>query len=83
MKPKASLEAKMTQLKPSHFRHIVRRQGPLGKTVMLGKIEGSRKGGRLTMRWVSIEAGIGRSLLLLSRAIEDRTWMPLVTGRRS
>lgn len=73
----------MTQLKLSHFLHIVRRQSPLGKTVMLG-IEGGRKGGRLNMRWISIKEGRGRSLLLLSGAIEDRMlWTPLVTGRRS
>ena len=31
IKPEISLEAKMTKLKLSYFRHIMRRQGSLGK----------------------------------------------------
>lgn len=43
IKPKTSLEAKMTRLKLSYLGHIVRRQGSLGKTIILGKkIVGSR-----------------------------------------
>ena len=45
------------------------------KTVMLGKIEGSRKRGRPNMRWTdSIKEATGVSLQLLSRAVGDRTW---------
>lgn len=32
-----TLQANMTELKQSCFRHMVRRQGPLDKTVMLRK----------------------------------------------
>ena len=33
----------MTKLKLSYFRHTVRRQGSLEKTIRLGKIESNRK----------------------------------------
>ena len=36
--PKTSLDAKMTKLKLSYSRHIMRRQGFLEKTIMLRKI---------------------------------------------
>lgn len=51
IKPGTSLGAKMTKLKLSCFRHIMRCQDTLEKTVMLGKLEGSRKIERATMRW--------------------------------
>lgn len=51
IKPEPSLEAKMTKLKLSDFGRIVRKQGSLEKTIMLRGIEGSRKRGRLKMRW--------------------------------
>lgn len=49
-------------------------------TVMLGKIEGSRKIGRPNMRWISsIKEAIGRSLQKLCRAVEDWTfWSSLI-----
>lgn len=50
MKPETSLEAKVTKPKLSHFGHTVRKQGSWEKTVMLGKIEGSRKRGRASRR---------------------------------
>lgn len=47
MKPEISLEANMTKLKLSYFGHIMRRQSPLEKAMMPGKIEGRRRRGRL------------------------------------
>lgn len=41
--PETLLEAEMTKLRPSFLGPIVRRQGSLGKTVMMGKMEGSRE----------------------------------------
>lgn len=49
-KPTTSLEAKMTKLKLSYFRHNMRRQDSLEKTVILGKIEVSRKRGSPNLR---------------------------------
>lgn len=63
-KPLGSLEAKATQLKLFYFEHIMRRQGSLEKTVMLGKREGIRKRGRPTSRWIeSIKEAVGMSLI--------------------
>lgn len=42
-KPETSLETKITKLKLSDFEHIMKRQGILENTVMLGKTEGSGK----------------------------------------
>lgn len=50
VKPETSLAAKMTTQKLSYSGPI-RRQGPLEKTRMLGKTEGSRKGGSPNVRW--------------------------------
>ena len=50
----------MTQLKLSYFKHIMRRQGSLEKTVMLGKVKGIRKRGKPNMRWTeAIKETIG------------------------
>lgn len=59
-------------MKLSYFRHIMR-QGSLEKSVMLGKTEGRKKGGRSDTRWIdSIKETIGGILQELSRAAEDR-----------
>ena len=53
----------------SNFGHFMRRQDSLEKTIMLGKVEGSRKRGRPNMRWIdSIKEAIGMSLQELNRA---------------
>ena len=36
----------MLKLKPQYFGHLMRRSDSLGKTLMLGKIEGRRRKGR-------------------------------------
>ena len=38
-------------LKLQYFGHLMQRADSLGKTLMLGKIEGKRKRGRQRMRW--------------------------------
>lgn len=43
-------EDKMTQQKLSYFEQIVRRQGSLEKTVMLGQVKGIQKKGNPNMR---------------------------------
>ena len=45
-----SLEGLM--LKLQYFGHLMRRTDSLGKTLMLGKIEGRRRRGRQRMRWL-------------------------------
>ena len=43
--PEYSLEGLILKLKLQYFGHLMRRADSLGKTLMLGKIEGVRKGG--------------------------------------
>ena len=43
--PEYSLEGLMLRLKLQHFGHLIRRTDSLEKTLMLGKIEGRRRGG--------------------------------------
>ena len=47
-----SLERLMLKLKLQYFGHLMRRTDSLEKTLMLGKIEGRRRGGRQRMRWL-------------------------------
>ena len=47
-----SLEGLMLKLKFQYFGHLMQRVNPLEKALMLGKIEGRRRRGRLRMRWL-------------------------------
>ena len=51
--PDYSLEGLMLKLKLQYFGHLMQRTDLLGKkkTLMLGKIEGKRRGGKQRMRW--------------------------------
>ena len=49
--PEYSLEGVMLKLKLQYFGHLMQRTDSLEKTLMLGKIEGRRKG-RQRMRWL-------------------------------
>ena len=42
--PEYSLEGMMLKLKPQYFSHLKQRTNSLEKTLMLGKIEGRRRG---------------------------------------
>ena len=62
--PGCSLEGLMLKLKLQYFGHLMRRADSLEKTLMLGKIEGSRRRGRQRMRWLdgitnSMYTGLG------------------------
>ena len=84
IKPETLLEAKMKKLKLFYFGHFVRRQGSLGETIMLGKIEGSRKRERPNIRSIDIlKKAIGMSLQKLGRAAEDRTLWTRPCGHHS
>ena len=50
--PGISLEGMMLELKLQYFGHLMRRVDSLEKTLMLREIGGSRKRGRLRMRWL-------------------------------
>ena len=50
--PKYSLERLILKLKLRCFGHLMKRTDSLGKTLMLGKIEGGRRRGQQRMRWL-------------------------------
>ena len=50
--PEYSLEGLMLKLKLQYFGYLMQRTDSLEKTLMLGKIEGSRKRGCQRMRWL-------------------------------
>ena len=49
--PEYSLEGLMLKLKLQYFDHLMQRADSLEKTLMLGKIEGRRRGSQ-RMRWL-------------------------------
>ena len=51
--PGCCLEGMMLKLKLQYFGHHMGRVASLDKTLMLGKIEGRRRRGRQTMRWLN------------------------------
>ena len=50
--PEYSLEGLMLKLKLQYYGHLMWRANALGKTLMLGKIEGRRRRGRQRKRWL-------------------------------
>ena len=65
--PGCSLEGMMLKpkLQPQYFGHLMQRTDSLEKTLMLGQIEGGRRGGRQRMKWLDLLAvqGTLKSLL--------------------
>ena len=51
--PEYSLEGLMLKLKLLYFGHLMKRTDSLGKTLLLGKIEGRRRRGQQRMRWLN------------------------------
>ena len=49
--PEYSLEGLMLKLKLQYFGHLMQITDSLEKTLMLGKIEGRKRGGQQRMRW--------------------------------
>ena len=50
--PEYALDGLMMKLKLKYFGHLIQRANLWEKTLMLGRIEGRRKGGHQRMRWL-------------------------------
>ena len=70
----------MLKLKLQSFGHLMRRADSLEKTLMLGKIEGRRRGGRQRMRWLAgISDSTDMSLSKLQEIVKDEeAWQSAV-----
>ena len=71
----------MRKLKLQYFGHQMQRVDSLGKTLILGKIEGERRRGRQRMRWLAgIIDSMDMNLSKLWKMMDREAWCVAVYG---
>ena len=72
----------MLKLKLQYFAHLMRSADSLGKTLILGKIEGKGRRGRQRMKWLDgISNSMDMNLSKLQEIVEDRVaWCATIHG---
>ena len=83
--PGCSLEGMMLKLKLLYFGHLVWRADSFEKTLMLGKIEGRRRGGPQRMRWLdgitdSVQVGPPTLSELRELVMDREAWRAAIHG---